>query len=487
MQQESMSLGRIRACVTGIQYCEAGAAAGEAVHFEREPENRHDGNAIRVENPDCRKMGYLPRNKALWLAPLIDAGKISLAGRVPKSFRREEAQYNMPLELEVFLEPKGKGMLAPSSRFTSFQAAMHEIVLHAWETVVAGSDRSVAGELAGQLTGLADRDTLPETMLLLALFEDKAALNGRQAMLELLAGLKRVEIGEACHQDGLSIFPLFRDSGIDLQLHALETALQENAAEVGEVSEHGEVSRIRLKNRGEKPVLIPQGEMVYGARQDRVVLVSVVVEGFAEAILNVNCVEESRWTYESRGFSAGEYSHPELRRKIMSTLVADEDLQVEDLQACVWDEVSMFREKHGCQDSSSSLQKGMKSKQEELNRELKPIALPQNSSGVLVMYGEKLLGMDLFDSARTFRQFEKKLLQSYQFEALSSAGRDSKTDTACAESVLREILENDEELSEHPLNPEVINTTGDRFGKSILFHKDQFCHLTAFAHEDLSA
>jgi hypothetical protein len=40
----------------------------------REPDNRHDSNAIKVVREN-RFLGYVPRWVASWLAPSIDAGK----------------------------------------------------------------------------------------------------------------------------------------------------------------------------------------------------------------------------------------------------------------------------------------------------------------------------------------------------------------------------------------------------------------------------
>ena len=40
----------------------------------REPENPHDRNAVRIDHPDGRKVGYIPANQAAWVSRLIDHG-----------------------------------------------------------------------------------------------------------------------------------------------------------------------------------------------------------------------------------------------------------------------------------------------------------------------------------------------------------------------------------------------------------------------------
>lgn len=53
--------------------CEA-LQVGDAVILEREPDNTHDENAILVLSTDDAELGYVPRENASQMAPLIDSG-----------------------------------------------------------------------------------------------------------------------------------------------------------------------------------------------------------------------------------------------------------------------------------------------------------------------------------------------------------------------------------------------------------------------------
>lgn len=53
--------------------CE-GLQIGERVVLEREPDNRHDANAILILNAAADELGYVPREYAAEMAPLLDAG-----------------------------------------------------------------------------------------------------------------------------------------------------------------------------------------------------------------------------------------------------------------------------------------------------------------------------------------------------------------------------------------------------------------------------
>ncbi|KAF7790393.1 hypothetical protein EIP86_001348 [Pleurotus ostreatoroseus] len=66
--------------VVGVQYYKGLVGAGEEVRLVREPRNRYDRNAIKVENIGGTQVGHVPRDKASLLAPLIDRGSITVEG-----------------------------------------------------------------------------------------------------------------------------------------------------------------------------------------------------------------------------------------------------------------------------------------------------------------------------------------------------------------------------------------------------------------------
>ena len=52
---------------------------GDALTLKREPKNRFDENAIRVENEKGQKIGYVPEKDNFVFARLMDAGKMLTA------------------------------------------------------------------------------------------------------------------------------------------------------------------------------------------------------------------------------------------------------------------------------------------------------------------------------------------------------------------------------------------------------------------------
>ena len=81
----------------------------------------------------------------------------------------------------------------------------------------------------------------------------------------------------------------------------LGTAIEREEAVVEEVDEDGEVANLSVSNRATRPILIPEGEILVGAKQNRVVNVSVLVASGSTFTLPDSCVEQGRWEYRRRG------------------------------------------------------------------------------------------------------------------------------------------------------------------------------------------
>ena len=73
--------------------------AGEKLTLKREPQNAFDEKAIRVENKDGKKLGYVPEKDNLVFSRLMDAGKM-LYAKVIKV--REKIGYTQ-VDIEIYL------------------------------------------------------------------------------------------------------------------------------------------------------------------------------------------------------------------------------------------------------------------------------------------------------------------------------------------------------------------------------------------------
>ena len=118
----------------------------------------------------------------------------------------------------------------------------------------------------------------------------------------IAATLEALELGEPTVHRNLAVFPLLGGRGGRPPYDTLKEALDAGTVTVAEVSEGGSVPRLALENRGERPVLVIDGEELVGAKQNRVLNLTILAPAGKSIVIPVSCVEQGRWSYRSRHF-----------------------------------------------------------------------------------------------------------------------------------------------------------------------------------------
>lgn len=73
--------------IEGIENIGSHIKDGDRLVFYREPENEHDPQAIRIENLNGEKIGYVPRKDNVVFSRLMDAGKVLFAKVIEKEMK----------------------------------------------------------------------------------------------------------------------------------------------------------------------------------------------------------------------------------------------------------------------------------------------------------------------------------------------------------------------------------------------------------------
>ena len=147
-----------------------------------------------------------------------------------------------------------------------------------------------------------------------------------------------LQLGEPVEHRGIVIAPLFPRRTPVAAYVTLEQALP-LGLRIEEVTESGAVPELVVRNPTDRDVLLYDGEELIGAKQNRILNVSVLVAAGAKTLIPVSCVEEGRWNRRSAAFAAAPHtSHPELRRRKVEQLAAT-PLARGAAQGVVWDAV----------------------------------------------------------------------------------------------------------------------------------------------------
>lgn len=154
------TVGIIHSNLTGPEYKPTQFNVGEKLIVEREPENLNDTNAIKVMTGN-EVIGYLNRQDAIWLAPLMDAWLVELKA-APLHCGTDDGT---PVEVIVKTTTRGDAMLSPN-RDDSPQAVLHNSLLTVYFNLDKYSGETLKQVLLQYSTVMGDVKMLPETRLI---------------------------------------------------------------------------------------------------------------------------------------------------------------------------------------------------------------------------------------------------------------------------------------------------------------------------------
>lgn len=121
----------------------------------------------------------------------------------------------------------------------------------------------------------------------------------------------------------LEMWPLMPASAAPADYVLLDAAVAAGTFTLEEVSEGGSVPELRAHNRGERPVLLVDGEEVSGAKQNRVFNLTILVAAQSVTIIPVSCVEAGRWHHESASFTGSDHAQYAEGRALRMSQVSD--------------------------------------------------------------------------------------------------------------------------------------------------------------------
>ena len=229
--------------------------------------------------------------------------------------------------------------------------------------------------------------------------------------------LGRVTVKSPSGYENLTLFPLVGPVSTYSGYALLDEAIRSGRVKVQE-KDGGEVNTVRMKNTGKTYVFGIAGEIVSGAKQDRMLQDDVLLPpGSGWLDVPVYCTEHGRWAGTSMSFGTKGY--------LVSGKVRERAARTQS-QEEVWAEVDAAHEGLGVTTPSRAFAKVYEDKAaqeqaqpyyDKLDRlpELCPGAL-----GVAVAVGSRIVCVDAFGSPALFRKMWPKLLRSYVIDAMQS-------------------------------------------------------------------
>jgi hypothetical protein len=234
--------------------------------------------------------------------------------------------------------------------------------------------------------------------------------------------LDQIKIGGKQVYKNLALFPLLSNLAIPLEYLTLDEALAEGLVKVTEKDLGGSVPELQVVNKSPQMILILDGEELVGAKQNRIVNTTILIQAGTTLIIPVSCVEQGRWAYSaSPRFMSKE-------RIMSANLRANKAVQVhqnlksfigfKSEQREIWDEIEEKANRMKAKSRSmamSHIYEVNKASLDEYTRNFKVI---DGQMGAVFLIDGKVVGLDSLGKPDTFSKVFKKLLESYALDAI---------------------------------------------------------------------
>lgn len=222
--------------------------------------------------------------------------------------------------------------------------------------------------------------------------------------------------------EALSVVQIGSDNKDTFNHISGDAAITNKMIEITEVSEGGSVNNLLVINHSKEFVFMMDGDILVGAKQNRVLNTSVLLNPESKTVIPVSCVESGRWRYKSRGFSDSGYSAPSGLRAAKSISVSKNLKQSGkhiSNQREVWDNVKAYEKMHMSYSETSNLSDIYDSKKETFDSFIKKFPLERGANGISIFIKNKLISLDLFNRSDIYELYFQKLLRGAAMEVYS--------------------------------------------------------------------
>ena len=196
-------------------------------------------------------------------------------------------------------------------------------------------------------------------------------------------------------------------------------ALEENYIILKEVSEQASVNKIFLENNSDNFVFFMDGDILTGAKQNRVLNTSVFLAPNSKIILPVSCVEQGRWNYSKPVFDKSPDIGTSILRAKKAKSVSENLKRNKSFSADqgeVWEEVHLYcmsAEEDSCTSDYNVI---YERKFEEFDKILKSFKVENDVNGITVFVKNKLLHIEIFNRTDIYNEYFSKIIRSASLE-----------------------------------------------------------------------
>jgi len=238
---------------------------------------------------------------------------------------------------------------------------------------------------------------------------------------EKIFSTEATSIVDIQHQQVISIAQVRHMPFNTLSFLSVHRAYEKNLLKVEEVSDEGNVNSLLLTNFSDVYIFIMDGDILKGAKQNRVVNTSILVAPKDKKIIPVSCVEQGRWSRGGRDFKPSEEvayrKIRELKNKDIYHNSASQSGKYNVDQSGVWDLVRNSLDDLGEHSATASHSDAFEFKRKDFDKMTAGFSRDDKANGLAYFINGKLCGIEIFNREDVYGDYFGRMLQSIAMDA----------------------------------------------------------------------
>ena len=292
-------------------------------------------------------------------------------------------------------------------------------------------------------------------------------------------------VSEPAEKNNITTFFLSSIEKNNNKYLSFSEAIAKNQVQISEVNKEGLLTKLSVSNKSSDNIIILNGELIIGTqiRQDRIVDSTVLIPGYATVLINTFCGEQYRWsprlsnkisTSESLYFSSGRANN-----------AADINTKLSK-QCRIWSEISEKISDFNVKSFTNSVDQIYKKKKVNVEEIVNFFKIPSEAVGVALGINHQLVNIDIFSNNCMLQIYLPKIIRSIALDSFKKISKKSYLKKKDVHRFLRQIHQANKQkrqVVEGALGEE-LQFNSESVAGSILYHKEQTVHFSAFVKEN---
>ena len=288
----------------------------------------------------------------------------------------------------------------------------------------------------------------------------------------------QLSVGEPVVHGNLAVYPVYLPGGGEKlgDVFTMAEAAETGKFKIAELEEGASVNSLEVHNNTDKYVVLLAGEMIRGAKQDRIISYDTVVPPGGKFAVDAFCVEAGRWTEVSEEFSY---------EKEMAPASVRASAQGQKDQGQVWAEVSKVNAERGAVTGTDALTASyddpeFRADVKKYEKALKGLAKKKEVVGVIVVAEGKVKAGDVFANHDLFAAVWPRLLTSYAMDAALAGELGDVPEVSAMEEYLAQLEDAEREETYADGLQNRSSLTKDEMSAYELEYKGKKMHLNLY-------